>query len=168
VEDGENYELTQYSSGFYIPSDKVVRHYDVHDFQEAVEHATTALDVEEAEGLYRRAVDLYKSPFLETIDMKWVNGRRAHLQKLYGQALIGLGRINQERDEFEQALGFFTRALKEIPEREDVHREVIRLYMELDMHSDAREQYERLEQMLKEHYDLEPSRESRELVTAIQ
>ena len=32
VVDDENYELTSYSTGFYVPSDKIVRHYDVFDF----------------------------------------------------------------------------------------------------------------------------------------
>jgi len=33
VEGNKNYELTQYSAGFYVPSDKVIRHYDVGDFR---------------------------------------------------------------------------------------------------------------------------------------
>ena len=39
VDDEDNYELTTYSAGFYLPSDKVVRHYDVFDFEEAIEGA---------------------------------------------------------------------------------------------------------------------------------
>lgn len=167
VENGENYELTQYASGFYIPSDKIVRHYDVKDFQEAVERATTSLDPQEAERLFRRAVDLYKAPFLETIDMPWVTERRTHLQRLYAHALIGMGRLHRQRDEHEEALGFYTRALKEAPEREDIHREVMELYLTLGMPEDARQQYERLIQILKDTLAIEPTRETRALYESI-
>jgi hypothetical protein len=44
------------------------------------------------------------------------------LKYLYAQALIGIGRIRKNQGKKMVALGFFIRALKEIPEREDVHR----------------------------------------------
>ncbi len=167
VDDGNNYELTRYSSGFYVPSDKVVRHYDVDDFQEAVEQATTVSDNSEAEKMYRHAVDLYKAPFLENLEMEWVQERREHLKRLYAHALIGLARINQSRGDSEQALGFFTRSVKEAPEREDLHREVIKLYLGMNMPEDARNQYEHLAAHLKEAYDIEPSQETRSLIESI-
>jgi two-component SAPR family response regulator len=144
-----NYELTQYTSGFYIPSDKVVRHYDAGDFQEAVELATATFDEREEEELFRRAVDLYKAPFLETLDMDWVIERREQLKLLHSQALIGLARIHKNRGENEEAVGLFVRALKETPEREDIYREVISLYAGMGMMDDANEQYDHLKAYLK-------------------
>lgn len=167
VEEAGNYELTQYSSGFYMPSDKVVRHYDAGDFQEAVERAQSTMDEREEERLYRRAVDLYKAPFLETVNMAWVEGRREHLRQLYAQALIGMGRIHNRRDEKEQALGYFTRTLKETPEREDIHREVMQLYVALGMQDDARQQYHLLTTILDEKYQIGPSRETQALFAQI-
>ncbi|MFW5691845.1 MAG: bacterial transcriptional activator domain-containing protein [Chloroflexota bacterium] len=167
VEEEGNYELTQYSSGFYMPSDKIVRHYDVEDFQEAVERATITLDERERETLYRRAVDLYKAPFLETISMPWVDDRRQHLRQLYAQALIGMGRIAKAQGKLEESLGFFTRALKETPEREDIHREVMHLYLQMDMPGDARKQYETLEKMLQETLDIAPAPETRAIYDSI-
>ena len=46
MDDEENYELTTYSAGFYMPSDKVVRHYDVFDFEEAIEQAILSEGIE--------------------------------------------------------------------------------------------------------------------------
>lgn len=163
VDDSGNYELTQYASGFYMPSDKVIRHYDVDDFQEAVERATITEDPREEERLLRRAIDLYKAPFLETVNMPWVEERRHHLRQLYAQALVGMGRISKARGELQPALGYFTRALKETPAREDIHREVMVLYLELDMPDDARAQYQHLEQLLKDQYGISPSKETRQL-----
>lgn len=164
----DNYELTQYSSGFYMPSDKVVRHYDVSDFQEALEQALVATDDRKEENLFMRAIDLYKAPFLQTINMKWVEDRREHLRTMYAQALIGMGRIHYRRDETEKALGYFVRSLKETPEREDIHREVMRLYLKLGMVHDARVQYQRLEETLQKTVGISPSRESRELYEQIE
>ena len=49
-----NYELTQYGNGFYTPGDKVVRHYDVADFEAAIDEATMTFNEEKQEALYRR------------------------------------------------------------------------------------------------------------------
>lgn len=167
VDEDGNYELTQYSSGFYMPSDKIVRHYDVRDFQEAVERATTTMDKREEERLYRRAVDLYKAPFLETVTMPWVEERREHLRNLYAQALIGLGRIKQTNDLLEEAIGFYIRALKETPTREDIHREVMNLYVKMNMPEDARKQYNHLVKLLRETLSITPSQETRDLYESI-
>ncbi len=168
VGDEDNYELTQYSSGFYMPSDKVVRHYDVSDFQEALEQALVAADERKEESLLMRAIDLYKSPFLQTINMKWVEERREHLRTMYAQALVGVGRIHYKRGDTEKALGYFVRSLKETPEREDIHREVMKLYLQLGMVHDARVQYQRLEEILQKTVGIVPSKESRELFDQIE
>lgn len=166
-EDG-SYELTQYNSGFYMPSDKVVRHYDVGDFQEAVDKALVATSDKEEVALLSRAIDIYKASFLQTIEMKWVQERRSTLRQLYAQALIGMGRIYFRRSEAQRAIGFFTRALKETPEREDIHRQVMGLYQGMGMLDDAVVQYRKLEQVLNDTLKIAPSRETRELYEQIE
>jgi len=150
-----------------MPSDKVVRHYDVIDFQEAVEKATTSTDPREEEQLYRRAIDLYKAPYLETVDMPWVAERREHMRQLYTQALVGLGRICRAREDNEEALGYFSRTLKESPEREDIHRELMHLYLAMGMPEDARRQYHYLEQTLSDLFKIKPAQETRDLYEGI-
>lgn len=162
-DDDANFELTQYSSGFYMPSNKIVRHYDVFDFEQAVEQALVSIDERKEENLYLRAVDLYKSQFLQSVKMDWVEDRREELRKLYAQALIGIGRIYLRRDDAEKALGFFTRTLKETPQREDIHREVMKLYMRLGMVNEAMKQYKLLENILDTTVGMAPSRETREI-----
>ncbi len=166
-EEENNYELTQYASGFYMPSDKIVRHYDVQDFEEAIEQATTSDDERERERLYRHAVDLYKAPFLETINMSWVEDRRLYLRQLHAQALVGLGRICHKRDDADEALGFYARAVKEMPEREDIHRELMRIYIAKGMKQDAKKQYDVLKKTLKDLYGITPSRASQEVYESI-
>lgn len=167
-EGGEmNYELTRYASGFYMPSEKVVRHYDVEDFEEAIEQATTSDDEREREQLYRHAIDIYKAPFLETVKMAWVEERRDYLRQLYAQALVGMGRICKRRDAIDEALGHYTRAVKEAPEREDIHREIMNIYIEKGMPQDAKQQYDTMRKTLKEMLGINPSRDSQALYESI-
>ena len=163
----KNYELTQYSSGFYMPSEKVMRHYDVGDFQDMIERAMTATDDQQEADLLTRAIELYKSPFLDTVHMDWANNRRDQLRQLYAQALISMGRLHKRQNNLRPALGYFTRALGETPEREDIHREVMNLYLKLDMVDDALMQYRNLEQQLRDTLSINPSRETRELFEMI-
>jgi len=163
-----SYELTQYSGGFYMPSDKVVRHYDVGDFQAAVERSIVVNDEREEERLLVSAVELYKAPFLQDTEMPWMKERREQLKQMYAQALIGLGRLTKRRGDDERALGYFLRSLKETPEREDIHREVMSIYLRQGRPHDARQQYEHLTKMLKKQLGIGPSRESRELLKLIE
>jgi two-component SAPR family response regulator len=168
VGSSKNYELTQYSGGFYMPSEKILRHYDVSDFQDAIERSMIASDDRQEEDLLSRAIELYKAPFLQTVAMHWTGERRNQLRQLYAQALISMGRIHKRRSNWEHALGYFVRSLKETPEREDIHREVITIYLKRDMPQDALMQYRNLEQTLRDMLNIGPSRDSRELLSLIE
>lgn len=168
VTDGGNHELTQYNSGFYMPSEKLVRHYDVGDFQDTVEKALVANSDREEMALLMRAIDIYRAPFLQTVEMPWVQQRRDALRQLYAQALIQMGRIWSKRGEENRALGFFTRALKETPEREDIHRQVMTIYFKMNLTDDAKTQYRRLKDILNNKFGIDPSRETQELMAMIE
>ncbi|MEL7233626.1 MAG: hypothetical protein AAGK74_03960, partial [Chloroflexota bacterium] len=55
VSEPGSYELTQYGGGFYTPSDKLIRYYDVHEFEDAVNGAMTTVDEDEEKELLLRA-----------------------------------------------------------------------------------------------------------------
>jgi two-component SAPR family response regulator len=167
VSDNKSYELTQYSGGFYMPSKKIVRHYDVSDFQDAIEQSMIATSDEKEKDLLIRAIELYKEPFLQTVSMQWVGDRREHLKQLYAQALIGMARLHKRNHELRHALGYFARALKETPEREDLHREVMMIYMEQNHYDDAYRQYTTLERILDQLLGIGPSSETRDLFEMI-
>ncbi|MAS32449.1 MAG: hypothetical protein CL610_00495 [Anaerolineaceae bacterium] len=167
VGDGKSYELTMYSGGFYTPGEKIVRHYDVADFQDSIDRAMIATSDEQEKALLAEAIELYKAPYLQTVDMPWVVERRDQLRQLYAQTLISMARLHKRRNELDHALGYFIRALKETPEREDIHREVMTIYLKQEMFQDARRQYRTLEKILQETLGIGPSRETRELFDLI-
>jgi DNA-binding SARP family transcriptional activator len=157
------YELTTYSGGFYHPSNEIVRHYDVAQFEADVEEASMTFDDAKQSALYRRAIDLYKAPFLTSIDMPWVTERREKLQRLFMEALIGLARIHKSANQHELALGYFARALRENPFREDLHREMMQLYIKMNYPEEARRQYQILTELLHDSLGLSPAAETRAL-----
>lgn len=167
VLDADNYELTNYSEGFYRPADKIVRHYDVAEFEEAVDEASMTFDDDEQAELYRRAVNLYQAPFLTSIDMPWVYERREKLQRQLIEALIGLARFHKSANQSEYALGYFMRAIHENPLREDLHREVMSLYVSLGYPDEALRQYQELEEMLQDTLGVAPGPETQTLLSEL-
>lgn len=163
VDDDDNYELTTYSAGFYMPSNKVVRHYDVFDFEEAIEQALLSDDPHEQEVLFSHAIDIYKGPFLQTVTLPWVAERRLQLQGVYAEALIGMARLQAAQKAWREALGFYTRALKEVPQREDIHRDAMQMYLNLGRPGDAKAQYQALADHLKNTVGVPPSNVSQKL-----
>ena len=167
VGDGKSYELTNYSTGFYVPSGKIVRHYDVADFEGAMEGAMLSNDDHERELLYLRAIEIYRAPFLHPVKLPWVAERRNQLKSMYAEALIGMARLKTGQGAWEEALGYYARALKEAPQREDIHRGAMRMYINLGRNGDAWQQYLLLERLLKKELGVKPSAETQALLNLL-
>lgn len=161
------YELTQYKSGFYTPSNKVARHYDAADFEDVITRATTAVTDQEEQDLLLRAIALYREAYLQTIDMPWAVERREKLRQQYVQACNQVARSLRRTNDWQRALGFYSRAIKVAPEREDIHREMMKIYIQNAMYADAIKQYESLATTLKDMLGVTPAPELRELYGSI-
>lgn len=141
---GEAYDLTQYRQGYYMPSETIIRTYDVSDFEDLVDRAMETSNEREAEVLFRRALDYCHQPFLGQLDAPWIVQRRAALLQRQGDALIGLGCLHQRQGDHAAALDLLERALSLRPEREDVHRRVIDLQLQFGHIDAAWDAYDRL------------------------
>lgn len=158
-----DYELTQYISGYYKPSGRLSMFYDVEEFVNYVNRAEAAKSEDEELTYLEFAVDLYKGDFLQGTKMEWALERQAELREMFVNALVNLARLYVRRNKPVVALGYFIRALKSYPLREDVQRDVIELYLNQGMVSDAKRQYRNLEELLRKEQDIAPSPETREL-----
>lgn len=167
IQDGHSYELTQYAGGFYVPSDKLVRHYDVQDFEDAVEQASRTLDEDAQAAHYRRAVTLYRAPFLRSVRLPWVQERREKLRLQFTEALTGLAALCQKAGDYPEALGYYIRALRQATQREDLYRNVMNVYWLLNRPADALEVYRTLEERLHQTLGVAPARETRALYEQI-
>lgn len=162
-----DYEITQYKQGFYLPSENLVRHYDVAAFEVAVHHALDSADTHEMEILLRQALDLYQGHYLEDSETEWAVWRRDQLMRLHCEACIWMARILEQRGEAEAALDLYARAVEECPQREDVHRAIIHLHLQLGNIDRAREQYELLDSALYRALGISPTPASLELLREI-
>ncbi|PJF43713.1 MAG: hypothetical protein CUN55_07655, partial [Phototrophicales bacterium] len=138
--------LMVYSSGYYRISPDVELRYDAVLFQEAIQNADIAED-EEAEQLYRKAINLYRHDFLTSIDADWANRRRNEMREMAGDALFKLAQIRQQYNT-EEALGFLIRANAMQPQRQDIVRELMRLYVQQDQPTYALQVFDRLSQLI--------------------
>jgi DNA-binding SARP family transcriptional activator len=157
---------TVYGSGFYRISPDIDLHYDVVNFQQAVQNAAIEED-DMAEELYQIAIDLYHDDFLSSMDADWVVKRREDLRAIYTDALIGLARIYERRGDKEAALGLFLRASASSPKREDLTRSIMTLYAELGKPEVALETFETLEDILEKELGVAPDPQTEELAAEI-
>ena len=160
---GRPLDLTQYTQGFYVPSNAFIRHYDVEDFEGAVHRARASESDVERETHLRTALSLYRGPFLDGMNAPWIVERREAIARLHAEALILMGRLLIDQGQTEEATRTYEEALKVLPLREDVRRELIRSYMELGRTDDARRQLALIEDRAYRRVGVQPTPESIEL-----
>ncbi len=159
------YDITTYSNGFYVPSQDIDIMYDAREFERLIEETLENPD-ETNPANWFRAVQLYRHPYLQGLDMDWVIDKRQKLKEGYVHSLIGLGRFHWALNESSRALGYFQRAVAEQPNREDVHRNIMQIYHEAGDIDSVANQYQMLESLLQNAYNIGPSRETRALFAA--
>jgi DNA-binding SARP family transcriptional activator len=156
------YELTGYSGGFYRPSGQMSIHYDVACFEEAIKEGREAQGPVTPDVWYK-AIRLYHSQFLHNIEMPWIARRREELKLTYVEALVGVGRLYKALGDTERAISYYLRALREVPHREDIHRDVMSLYEARGERDKAIAQYQILSDNLKRTLNIAPSKATRTL-----
>ena len=114
-----------------------------------------------------RAVQLYSGELLTTYYEDWVLPERERLRLLYLSSLTFLMRYYQRNDLHEQSLAFGRQVIQHDPLREDVHREMMRLYMADGQRAMALQQYEMCRQVLADELGVAPLVETQEVHTEI-
>jgi len=157
------YEALIYSGGVYQRAQDLELYYDVEDFLAAIARGQN--DPDDASA-WEHAVRLYRGPFLYGVRMPWAAERRAQLAANYTEALISLGHIYREKDA-ERALGYYLRAQREAPLREDVYREAMKLFADQGDRERVIAEYAHLEESLDKMYGITPARRTRELYESL-
>jgi two-component SAPR family response regulator len=155
-------DLTEYWSGFYHISPDIELSYDVVGFSELLQNSAVA-SLEDSGEMLRSALSLYRDDFLTSLDMDWVANRRDELRQSYGDVLIGLAKVMKQQGQNQDALGLLLRAAVTSPQREDVARDAMILYREMDMMEDALRVYQRLKNELLDKLGVAPNHQLQEL-----
>jgi DNA-binding SARP family transcriptional activator len=130
--------------------------------QVAVGRSGADLGEEEAERL-ARAVEIYRGDLLDGVYDDWCVYERERLRLMFLRALEGLMRFRQAREEWGEAIALGQRLLVADPLREQVHRDLMRCFLQEGDRAAALKQFSHCERLMRAELDVEPMEETRAL-----
>jgi DNA-binding SARP family transcriptional activator len=136
---------------------------DVAEFESRCALAERASGEEQA-VLYGQAILFYTADLLTDSYEEWATLERERLQCLYVKALSKLVAYHGQREDFEAAIDCARRILGCDPLREEVHRDLIELYLRAGQSALALRQYRACEELLQRELAVEPMPETRALL----
>ena len=160
------FDVLVHKGGHYRVNPALKLQYDVLEFVGSLVEAR-ATSGEDAAPHWQYAIDLYRGDYLQGHDDPWIVARRADFREGYLESLTEVGHIRAEQGEYEVALGLFLRAVSEAGNREDLHREVLKLYGKLGRRGEAAEHYQNLVEELADRYQIAPAPETQEIYQEI-
>lgn len=150
--------------GFNLTSDF---HLDVAEFETrcawAEQLGPEAID--QQAFLLRQAITFYRADLLPNCYEEWCLVERERLQALYLRALGLLLTYHVANAEYDAAIDCARRILACDPLREEVHRELIQIYLATGQHGAARRQYRACEELLRRELVVAPQPETQTLLT---
>lgn len=117
--------------------------------------------------LYQQAVALYREDLLVDCYDDWCLVERERLRHLYLRALSQLLTYHSERREHGAAIDCANRILAADPLREEIHRDLIRLYLASGQQAAALRQYRACESVLRRELGIAPMPETQSLLPKI-
>jgi DNA-binding SARP family transcriptional activator len=143
---------------------------DVATFEESCDQvlagpveAMQAADVEVLE----KAIGLYSGELLEGLYEDWALRERERLRRLYLNSLARLMQYHKHHQALEAALACGQRILDQAPLREEIHREMMRLYLANGQRARAVRQYQICSEVLDSELGIPPMEETQTLFTQI-
>jgi DNA-binding SARP family transcriptional activator len=115
----------------------------------------------------RSAMDLYRGELLEGFYDDWALRERERLRMLYLNGLSYLMRVAKYQGDYEDGLTYGRQILELDPLREEIHRELMRLYSENHQRPLAVRQYKTCCEVLKAELDIDPMLETQALYAKI-
>lgn len=156
------FDVLVHEGGHYRVNPALNLQYDILEFVDSLVEARGSQG-EGAAPHWQNAIDIYRGDYLQGHDDPWIVERRDDFREGYLEALRELAHIRDEGGLHEAALGLYLRGVSEASNREDLHRQVIRLYGQLGRRSEAAEHYQKLEATLQERWGISPSPETQEV-----
>jgi DNA-binding SARP family transcriptional activator len=148
-----------YNIGFNVASDCWI---DVVEFETRCNwaEASGTMSAEQQALLYSQAVSFYDADLLTDCYEDWCVIERERLRCLYSRALKWLIAYHIARQEYPAAIEFARRALVCDPLYEEVHRQLIQIYLATGQPNDALRQYRACETIIRRELAQEPMPET--------
>jgi DNA-binding SARP family transcriptional activator len=143
---------------------------DIHEFEACARQILAVpgeqLSGEEA-GLLEKVLPFYGGDFMDTCPDNWVLGERERMRSLYMRCLAHMLVYTRMHGRPEEAILYGERILKIDPLREEIHRELMRIYAATGRRTMAVRQYELCRTVLMAELGLLPMAETRTLHSQI-
>jgi DNA-binding SARP family transcriptional activator len=109
------------------------------------------------------AITLYRGELLEGFYDDWALREREHLRERYLTALAYLMVHYHHQADFAKSLAYGQKILEIDPLREEIHRQMMKIYLEAGQRAQAVRQYEICKDVLARELHIEPMQETRNL-----
>jgi DNA-binding SARP family transcriptional activator/Tfp pilus assembly protein PilF len=129
---------------------------DVADFENALSHAASPAEFQEA-------VDLYQGDLLPSCYDDWILPERERLRQMYADALSQLITMLESQRDYRTAIGYAHRLLQHDPLQEDTYRLLMQLYALSGDRAGALRTYHACVTALRRELQVEPSPATREM-----
>lgn len=150
-------EAVLFQDNFYQFNRSLDYEYDVQDFIAAHTRAGDEKSTSKKKTALLSAVQIYKGPYLPDINEIWVMADRQKYLEMYLKAVEELARISMEEKNFQEALKYCQRALKEDTCNEEIYRMMMEIHAALGNKAAISKQYEICRKVLKSELNTKPS-----------
>lgn len=113
------------------------------------------------------ALTLYRGDLLEGFYDDWALREREHLRARYLTALAYLMAFYYHQADYAKSLSYGQKILEIDPLREEIHRQLMKIYLEAGQRTHAARQYEICREALSRELHIEPMRETQDLYNTL-
>jgi DNA-binding SARP family transcriptional activator len=159
---GVEFDVLTHDDGYYYLSPELRIDYDVMAYVSALMKARANGSYED----WQQVVDIYKGPFLQGHSDNWIESRRLDYRAGYVEALTHMAQLRMQNEREDHALGLLMKAVTADPSREDLHRQIMTLYVKLDRANEAVGHYQQLAETFGKH-DWAVSEETQQAYAAL-
>jgi DNA-binding SARP family transcriptional activator len=140
---------------------------DVAEFESRCTLADNCTNVDQQAALYSQAITFYTADLLTDCYEEWCIQERERLQCMYLRALGQLLKYYSARRRLDEAIDCARRVLSTDSLREEVHRDLIKLYLDTGQTAAALRQYRVCEELLQRELAVTPMPETQSLLVQI-
>jgi len=146
------------TGSMYDLDERTITEYDVAEFERLLREASIVA-AGDAVPLLRRAVDLYRAPFLSETSAEWCELERDRLEQLYLMALTRLADLHDALGQHHESIAAAERVLQTDPYREDAYARIIRAHLRLGNNAAAAHHYAQCARLLRDDLGVDPGPE---------
>ena len=138
-------------------------HFDVIDFQREISIIKKSSDWDEQYQHYKKAVTLYKGPYLSDINSIWIQKERNALHEKYINLLKDMSEIAFNAENFKQAIEISQEILQNDQCNEDAYRIAMRSQAAIGNRNEVDQLYKLCEKHLLDELEAPPSQQTKKL-----